>query len=102
MTSIYKTCGVFSTSLSLFSIGCIFIIGAGIKAPEQTMQHYKRQWRELSDEHKDKISQSSKNKPKSAEHRQHISQAMIDYWRGVPHKPEDGDGLTMDEYLNGR
>lgn len=63
------------------------------------MNNYKRQWRELSDEHKDKISQSSKNKPKSAEHRLHISQAMVDYWRGVPHKPEDADDMSMDEFL---
>lgn len=59
---------------------------------------YKRQWRELSDEHKEKISQSSKNKPKSIIHRQHISQAMKEYWKDVPHKPED---LSMDDYLNG-
>ena len=60
--------------------------------------NYKRQWRELSDEHKEKISQSSKNKPKSMIHRQHISQAMKEYWKDVPHKPED---LSMDDYLNG-
>ena len=37
-------------------------------------QNYKRQFRELEQETKDKISQSSKNKPKSIQHRQHISQ----------------------------
>lgn len=61
-----------------------------------TMKNYKRQWRELSDEHKQKISQSTEGKPKSAEHRQHISQAMKDYWEGVPHRPE---GISMDEFL---
>ncbi len=40
------------------------------------MDYYKRQWRELSDEHKKKISQSSTNKPKSAEHREHKSQGQ--------------------------
>ena len=62
------------------------------------MNKFKRQWRELSAEHKDKISQSTKNKPKSAEHREHISQGMIDYWSGVPHRPDD-EGVSMDEYL---
>lgn len=52
------------------------------------MKEHKRKWRELSDETKVKISQASKNKPKSFEHRQHISQAMIDYWRTVPNKPD--------------
>ena len=59
------------------------------------MTEYKRQWRELSDEHKEKISMSSVNKPKSAEHRMHISQGLRDYWRTVPHKPEDGSGHTI-------
>lgn len=58
------------------------------------MKHYKRQWRELSDEHREKISQATTNKPKSAEHRQHISQAMKDYWREVPHKPGGESGHT--------
>ena len=64
------------------------------------MENYKRKWRELSDEHKEKISRACSNKPKSAEHRQHISQAMKDYWRGVPHRPE-GEDITMDEFLGG-
>ncbi len=62
------------------------------------MKNYKRQWRELSDETKERISQSSKNKPKSAAHKEHISQSLIDYWRGVPHKPGK-EGMTMDEFL---
>lgn len=64
------------------------------------MAEYKRQWRELSDEHKKKLSQAATNKPKSAEHRQHISQAMIDYWRGVPHKPSgETEHTTMKDFL---
>ncbi len=51
------------------------------------MKNFKRQWRELSDEHREKISQSSYGRPKSATHRQHISQAMKDYWKDVPHRP---------------
>jgi hypothetical protein len=62
------------------------------------MKNYKRQWRELSDEHKQKIRQSAEGKPKSAEHREHISQSLINYWRGVPHKPGN-ESMTMDEFL---
>ena len=62
------------------------------------MKNYKRQWRELSDETKERISQSTKNKPKSAVHKEHISQSLRDYWRGVPHKP-GYEGMTMDEFL---
>ena len=58
------------------------------------MKQYKRQWRELSDEHKKKISQATANKPKSYTHRLHISQAMKDYWREVPHKPGGESGHT--------
>ena len=52
------------------------------------MNNHKRQYRELNDETKQKISASNKNKPKSARHRQRISQAMLNYWRTVPHRPD--------------
>lgn len=53
---------------------------------------YKRQYRELDDEVKEKISNSSRNKPKSAEHKMHISQGMQEYWKTVPNKyPASGD-----------
>ena len=53
---------------------------------------YKRQYRELSDETKTKISQSSTGVHKSDLHKMHISQALKDYWRNVPHRPnEQGD-----------
>ena len=61
------------------------------------MKNYKRQYRQLSDEPKSKISTSTKNKPKSAAHKQHIQQSMLRYWQTVPNKPES---LTMDDYLN--
>lgn len=54
-------------------------------------QQYKRQYRELDDDVKERISQSSKNKPKSEDHKQHISQAMTKYWQTVPHKQPSGD-----------
>ena len=48
---------------------------------------YKRQYREPSDETKAKIAAANRNRPKSDLHRQHISQAMKDYWANVPHRP---------------
>ena len=61
------------------------------------MKNYKRQYRQLSDETKNKISTSTKNKPKSTAHKQHIQQSMLRYWSTVPSKPES---LTMNDYLN--
>ena len=46
----------------------------------------KRQFRELEQETKEKISRSSKGKIKSDLHKQHISQAMRKYWKTVPSK----------------
>ena len=53
------------------------------------MKEYKRQYRELSDETKQKISNSSRNRPKSDQHKQHISQGMKNYWQNVPNRPDD-------------
>ena len=61
------------------------------------MKNYKRQYRQLSDETKNKISTSAKNKPKSEMHKRHIQQSMLRYWSSVQNKP---DGLSMDDYLN--
>lgn len=52
------------------------------------MENNKREYRELSDETKQKISNSSKGRPKSASHRQHISQSMTNYWKTIPNKPK--------------
>lgn len=54
------------------------------------MQPYKRQYRELSDETREKIAAANRNRPKSEIHRQHISQAMKDYWKQVPFRPSSG------------
>ena len=63
-------------------------------------QQYKRQYRELEDDVKEKISKSSKNKPKSEEHKEHISQAMTQYWLTVPHKPSgDEPSVTTGEIV---
>lgn len=61
------------------------------------MKQYKRQYRQLSDEVKNKISNSAKNKPKSEIHKKHIQQSMLRYWSTVENKP---DSLSMDDYLN--
>lgn len=58
------------------------------------MKEYKRQFRELDQETKQKISDSSRNKPKSDEHKKHISQGMIKYWETVPHRPEDNNEVS--------
>lgn len=56
----------------------------------------KRQFRELDQETKDKISRSTTGKSKTDQHKQHISQAMRKYWSQIPHKPTD---LSMDDFL---
>lgn len=58
------------------------------------MKEYKRQFRELDQETKQKISDSSRNRPKSDEHKKHISQGMIKYWETVPHRPEDNNEVS--------
>lgn len=55
------------------------------------MNNYKRQYRELDDEVKQKISNSSRNKQKSEEHKQHISQGMERYWSTVPNRVPSGN-----------
>lgn len=47
-------------------------------------KNYKRQYRELDDETKKKISQSLKGRSKSYNHTQHISQGLKAYWQNVP------------------
>ena len=57
------------------------------------MSEYKRQFRELEPETKQKISQANKGKKKSETHKQHISQGVLDYWKDVPNKPISGETL---------
>ena len=49
----------------------------------------KREYRELSKDTKILISQSMKGKRKSEAHKQAISKALKEYWKGVPHKPSE-------------
>lgn len=51
-------------------------------------QPYKRQYRQLNDETKQKISTSTRNKPKSEEHKEHIRQGMLQYWETVPNRDD--------------
>lgn len=53
------------------------------------MSNYKRQYRELDKATKQKISDSSRNKPKTDEHKQRIRQGMLRYWASIPHRPTD-------------
>ena len=62
------------------------------------MSVYKRQWRELEDSTKDKISRALKGKRKSSYHKEHIRQSMLNYWSQVGHKPtQDDDNSESDE-----
>lgn len=47
----------------------------------------KRQFRELSDETKAKISQAMRGKSKSFTHKENISNGLKNYWKDVPNRP---------------
>ena len=51
---------------------------------------HKREYLELSDATKARISASMRNKPKSKKHRDNISKAMKAYWSTIPHAPVEG------------
>lgn len=59
------------------------------------MELNKRQFRELSDETKEKISNSTRGRAKSAQHKQNISKGMIKYWETIPNKPQPSSGNTL-------
>ena len=70
----------------------IFIIDGTQKHPLiKNMSEYKRQWRELEDSTKEKISKAMKGKSKSSYHKEHIRQSMLNYWQTVGHKPTQDD-----------
>ena len=60
-------------------------------------QPHKRQWRELDDATRERISRSTQGKAKSEQHKQRISQALKDYWQTVPHRPQSG--ITMADLI---
>ena len=49
---------------------------------------YKRQYREQSDETKQKISSALKNRPKTTSHKKNISQGLKSYWEKVPSRQD--------------
>lgn len=51
------------------------------------MENTKRQFRELSDETKAKISQAMKGKSKSFIHKENISNGLKNYWKAIPNRP---------------
>lgn len=42
-------------------------------------QPYKRQYRQLDDDVKQRISASTRNRPKTEQHKEHIRQGMLQY-----------------------
>lgn len=62
-------------------------------------QPYKRQYRQLDDETKQKISASSRNKPKSVITKERIRQSMLRYWETVPNR-EDTQWNNVDNDQN--
>lgn len=52
---------------------------------------YKRKYRERDEITKMKISNSLRNRTKSAEHCKAISQGLKTYWEGVPSKNNEGN-----------
>lgn len=62
-------------------------------------QTYNRS-RALSPETKQKISKALANRPKSAEHRQHISNSLKNLWNTVPPKKDDDiNGVSWDDVM---
>lgn len=57
-------------------------------------QNYKRQYRQLDDATKMKISQALKGRSKSYTAKQNISKGMVQYWKSCPDKPTDGDNQS--------
>lgn len=66
------------------------------------MSEYKRKYRELDDETKQKISQTSKGKCKTAAHRQHLSRALQNYWKTVPSKFGTGNNSVKPSNNDGQ
>lgn len=53
--------------------------------------NYKRQYRQLDDTTKEKISQSLKNRTKSATHTQAISDGLKKHWTSVLNQPNNNE-----------
>ena len=53
--------------------------------------NYKRQYRQMDDTTKQKISQALRGRTKSAPHAQSISAGLKNYWKKVPNKPNNNE-----------
>ena len=49
---------------------------------------YKRKYRQMSDETKQKISQSLKGRSKSMSHVENIKNGLINYWKNIPNRSD--------------
>ena len=58
-------------------------------------KNFKRKFRERDEITKMKISNSLRNRSKSAEHCQAISQGLKNYWEGVPSMKNNEEGNTL-------
>ena len=59
--------------------------------------NYKRQYRQLNDTTKQKISQSLRGRTKSATHAQAISDGLKKYWTTVPDRPDNNENENKNE-----
>ena len=50
---------------------------------------YKRQYRQMDDTTKMKISQALRGRSKSSTHKENISTGLRQFWQSVPNKPKD-------------
>lgn len=55
-----------------------------------------RTFRQLSDETKAKISHALRGRSKSFTHREHISDALRQYWQGIPNKQQNTNDNEQD------
>ena len=62
--------------------------------------NYKRQYRQLNDTTKQKISQSLRGRTKSATHSQAISNGLKKYWATVPNQPNNNENKNEEHEYN--
>ena len=60
-----------------------------------------RQFRQLNDQTKQKISQSMVNRPKSDLHKANISKGLKAYWDKVPSRPTENNEVSNGGASNG-
>lgn len=59
------------------------------------MNNNKRQFRELDDLTKQKISQALKGRSKGMTHKENISKGLKEYWKSIPNKPTESDSPSI-------